>query len=234
MLVFVLFINIKVNEVKNYKVSSESIARNDFSEETLKESERFELPTGNIELPSNDGWYLVDTYERTKIVWETLCNYGGWWGESCPQEKEIVAWILYKEGASLYYYDKILMTRGIRYRFEYFSNDLESFVYQLSAFTPFYNPNGDEYLNDEDWEELFFFKEKEEYLKIVFMVYNTDIRHSDGNYLYWFSESEIITPKSYWGGKVGEDYFIIEDTLGNPFYFTGIPNVRNCAMRGIC
>ena len=56
------------------------------------------------------GWdedsHLPDASRQEKAakVWEWLCSTGGWWGSDCPNAKDLAAWLLWKEGGTLYDY----------------------------------------------------------------------------------------------------------------------------------
>lgn len=180
-------------------------------------------------LPTENDWYKYHPEERTEKIYKTLCRISGWWGTGCPEEREIVTWLLFEEGSILNYEDKIRMVKGIRYKFHRFDN----FMVQLSGYTAFYNPNSGRELDGDDWMSLRR-RPPQEYFDIVEKVYEEEIRHTDGTYLFWWHENEIAVPESKWGGKRGIDYIVIGLLDGSNFYFTGIPNIRNCAMRSIC
>ncbi len=184
--------------------------------------------------PINDpDWGEKPPEERAPLVWDAICQSGGWWGEGCPSEQQLASWLLFKEGGTLDYGDQENMAGGIRYRFAYFGNTPETFVFQLSGFTAFYNPNRGGGFDQNDWDQLtnpqFDFEGAKD---IIDKVYESPIKVTDGNYLYWWSKEEVVTSQSQWPGKVGEDYTQTKDVTGQPFYFTGIPNIRDCAMEG--
>jgi hypothetical protein len=167
------------------------------------------------------------------LVYNTLCKEGGWWGHGCPSERELVSWLLFKEGSTLSEKDKVNMARGIRYRFHTFSSNRTTYVEQLAFFTPFISPDGDSSLALHDWSDLLYpTADLTDYRRIVDYVYNRDIGLGDGNYLYWWSDYEIKSPRKSWPGESGITYFIARTPTGN-FYFTGIPNIASCAMRGV-
>jgi hypothetical protein len=184
-------------------------------------------------LPTDMNWSLKSRGSRSKIIYDTLCKIGGWWGDGCPTEKDLVAWLLFAEGSTLSLKDRTKMGRGIRYRFANFTTDNESFVYQLSFFTPFINPNGDSELTIDDWYSLTKPSiDLVEYENLVDEIYSSKVNLSDGNYIYWWSQSEVKTPMNKWPGDNGVTYFVIKSDIGK-FYFTGIPNIVSCAMRGV-
>jgi hypothetical protein len=163
-----------------------------------------------------------------------MCQSGGWWGDGCPSLQQLLSWLLYEEGGTLNLGDQLNMARGMRYRFAYFGNSEESFIVQLSAFTAFFNPDGDSDFDQSDWNAL----TNPPYdlsgtSNVIAEVYKGDVQASDGNYLYWWDENEVVTTdRSKWPGKLGVNYFQTITVKGLPFYFTGIPNIRNCAMYG--
>lgn len=172
-------------------------------------------------------WWDKDREYRTKVVYDTLCKSGGWWGSGCIDEKSLVSWLLFEEGATLSYTDKVNMTKGIRYRFKYFGDTDTKFIRQLSAYTAFFNPDGDDDLDGLDWKALINPSiNLKEYREIVDIVYSTEVKGNDGLYMYWWAESEIVTPKGKWPGK----YIQTSEAGYGLFYFSGIPNVRTCAI----
>lgn len=183
-----------------------------------------EIPV--IELPTNDNWGKLDREMRAGFVYAVMCEHGGWWGRGCPSEQDLTAWIVFEEGATLSDADQVHMAQGIRYRFEYFGNTPKTFIRQLSAFTAFINPNGDGKLDKSDWDALLKTnKFLSPFREIVSEIYSQEIKRSDGMYMYWWSQSEVVTPKGRWPG-------LYKQTTGNgvAFYFSGIPNVRTCAI----
>jgi hypothetical protein len=172
-------------------------------------------------LPLDANWYQRAREERTEIVYRSMCATGGWWGRSCPSERELVAWLVFEEGAALSYYDQMNMAKGIRYRFEKFPDYLK----QLSAFTAFYNPDGDRDLDANDWDAIHT-APASQYVEIVNIVYADVHKVSDGRYLYWWSGQEVVTPRGKWPGP-----YVQTKELGyGAFYFSGIPDVRTCAI----
>lgn len=43
----------------------------------------------------------VSDINRSQKVWGWLCSVGGWWGSGCPSERDLIAWMLWREGSSL-------------------------------------------------------------------------------------------------------------------------------------
>lgn len=179
--------------------------------------------------PADDpNWGSEDPVARAQIVWDAICESGGWWGNNrCPSEKELSPWLLYEEGADLSYADQYNMARGIHYRWSNFGYTPQ----QLSGFTAFYNPNGDSAWDQSDWTELTNPQvDLNSYTGIITSVFQSPAKPEDGNYIYWFDQTEVVTKdKSKWPGT----YIETSTVTGLAFYFTGIPDVRNCAMRGI-
>jgi hypothetical protein len=175
-----------------------------------------------------------DRVERAQIVWNALCQSGGWWGSGCPGLKQLFSWLLFEEGATLNNHDQINMMRGIRYRFTYFGNTDDTFIVQLSAFTAFLNPDGDGDFDQNDWNALTNPQyDLSESSSVVEQVYENEIKASDGNFMYWWDESEVVTNRSKWPGTAGVDFFQTRTLTGLPFYFTGKPNIQRCAMNGL-
>lgn len=168
-----------------------------------------------VPLPSDLAWHTKLPEHRAEVIWETLCDIQG-----CPVERDVTAWLLWREGSTLQHADQILMARGIRYRFDRFG-----FENQLSGFTSFYNPKWDRVLDWRDWQ-LLLTHAPQEYYDIVDGL--EEIRHADAKYLYWWCESEVVG--EFW--KM--EYTSTTTVEGRKFYFSGIPNVRNCALRGLC
>jgi len=173
-------------------------------------------------LPVDVEWHKKLPELRAEIVWDSVCEMGGWWGRGCPSEQEVAAILLFREGSVLQYADKVLMMRGIRYRFDRFG-----FEEQLSGFTSFYNPISDGVLDRDDWYR-WLMPPPESYFDIADVVYKSEIKQTDGNYLYWWTESEVVgnIQKMPHTTATGED--------GTKLYFSGIPNAHKCATRGIC
>ena len=192
------------------------------------------IPGGNNNSPINDpDWgENDDREERAGIVWNAICHSGGWWGDGCPRLQQLLSWLLYEEGGTLPYGDQVNMGRGMRYAFAYFGNTEESLIVQLAGYTAFFNPDGDGDFDQSDWDTI----TNPQYdfsgtTSIMEDIFNSDIKATDGNYLYWWDENEIKTKnRSQWPGKLNVDYFQTTTVKGLPFYFTGIPNIRNCAM----
>lgn len=183
--------------------------------------------------PEDSMWYRKDRVLRTDIVYKAICEAGGWWGRGCPSEKQLVSWLVFEEGATLSEYDQTNMIKGIRYRLRYFVNNEEEFIRQLSAYTVFFNPNGDDVLSEEDWEQIVNPIGLKKYIDLVEKVYSDSIGINDGNYLYWWTDNEIVSPKGTWPGESNRDYFQTRSTNKVTFYFSGVPNVRTCATRGV-
>ena len=179
-----------------------------------------------IFLPIEESWWAVSREDRARIIYETICISGGWWGDGCPTEMDINAWILFEEGETLHIQDEYNMARGIRYRFDKYGNTPEKFVHQLSAFTSFYNADGDEDLDIDDWNALLRPPDMTHEIQIVKEVYSVEVVEQDGQYMYWFSEAEVITTKGHWPGP----YIETNEPGVGLFYFTGIPDVRTCAI----
>jgi hypothetical protein len=193
------------------------------------------VPTNDNTSPINDpDWGDNDnTVERAQMVWNALCQSGGWWGSGCPSVQQISAWLLFEEGATLGAGDQTNMARGIRYRFTHFGTTSDSFIVQLSAYTAFFNPDGDGNFDQNDWNALTHPQDDlSGSISITEKVYKNDIKDSDGNYMFWWDEGEVVTDRSKWPGTVGENYFMTKTVTGLTFYFTGIPNMQRCAMNG--
>jgi len=184
--------------------------------------------TVEIYFPIDAEWWILSREDRTKIIYDTISKSGGWWGDGAPTERDLVAWLIYEEGATLSYTDKVNMGKGIRYRFKYFGDTPDKFIKQLSAFTPLFNTDADTDLGMDDWNEIINPPDLSEYIEIVDYVYSLEVKKKDGAYMYWWSETEVVTPRGKWPGP----YIQTQEKGIGTFYFTGIPNVRTCAMSG--
>jgi hypothetical protein len=109
------------------------------------------------------GWTNENEWreERTKIIWDYLCQIKG-----CPSEKDISTYLLYQEGSVLLddEFGLEIMIKAFKFKF---STDsfigLEDKVYtgdgititDLSFFTPFFNPEDDgASFTEADWKML--------------------------------------------------------------------------------
>ena len=167
---------------------------------------------------------------RSEKVYDWLGKSGGYWGGGAPNEKTLVAWLIFMEGSSLERYDQKNMGKGMRYRFNKWGFDAK----QRGAFTAFINPHRDDFFNETDWKFL-----TAPDFNISFYegmaneIYSGAVENNDGYYLYWFDANEMR--------KVGvteadlKRLGIYQKTSrvdGLPFYFTGVPDVFQCGTQG--
>lgn len=183
--------------------------------------------------PEDLNWYMKSPIDRSAVIYSEMCDHGGWWGDSCPSQQDLVSFILFEEGSVLDYNQKVDMAEGIRYRFDRYVEDTNSLIKQLSGFTAFYNPHWDLVLDYKDWNEIRDPKDLSSYISIVESVYQSDLPKDSWKYIFWFSESEVKTPKNKWDGVIGKDYIMTVSENGYILYFTGNLKIHRCAVIGL-
>ena len=194
-------------------------------DETCDQNIDFDLPnydpqSGPTNLPIDD-WKERDRVERAEMVWMWLRAYQGshWWSGGIDQ-RQIVAWILFKEGATLNYEDQVRMAQGIRA----FIHDNDFFT-MLAGMTSFINS---------DWESLVNpGTDMTDYLSIVDTAFNSPYNSGFAGYKFWFEQAEMDAANvdlSTLGNLGG--YYSTFDVSGNPFYFTGLNVLAWCATTG--
>jgi hypothetical protein len=82
--------------------------------------------------------------ERASIVWNWMCNTGGWWGSGCPEAYELAVWLLWLEGGALVNDSAWLDSwEGVRAMVTYYYYLFEDGITpeELAMFTAFFNPS---------------------------------------------------------------------------------------------
>jgi RHS repeat-associated protein len=158
---------------------------------------------------SNDQLWRI---ERASKVWKWICETGGPWGSSCPQDQHLATWLLQEEQGILQnenYYEwnrpisEIILGLVVQYlhaELVYFDRSEA-----LARQTAFFNPNADSKFNLDDWDSLM-----SDLNNIAGQQLN---RHWGDNFIKFGSKKLIWwEPEESWAAALKPDYSMYGDS----------------------